>query len=74
MLKARESDQNVHSDVQYLDPYIQEALEKRLCVNCERKLGTGGYLYIEYVVCSNGKVVWWHTHRCYRKKLKKLDK
>ena len=39
--------------------YIYQKILKSECVNCDKKYDKRSIIY---VVCSNGIVVWWHSH------------
>lgn len=44
-----------------LESYVQRALRKKTCINCDKELVRGK---IHYVILTKG-IVWWHNLRCF---------
>jgi len=58
-ITAKEIEDRGSKQFEDLSEPIQKQLLKRECVKCGE--GIRSNIFINYVLCSNGKVVWWHT-------------
>lgn len=64
-MKTLEVADKIKKDFRDLEPDIKAALSDRACENCGICLDK---MDIDYVVCSNGDVRWWHTPKYHYKR------